>query len=218
MRDPRTLFDRRRFLQLLLALPAALAAATRFGFADEAAAAEALFAATSPGKGRISSPPTPDCDDGDDATPAQTAGPFFTPDSPQRTSFLEQGLSGTPIVVTGRVLTQGCRPVPGALLDFWHADGDGEYDNEGFRCRGHQFADAEGRYRLETVVPGVYSGRTRHFHVRVQAPKGRVLTTQLYFPREPGNARDGLFRSELLMWVRDAAKAKDAQFNFVLRG
>ena len=48
MRDPRTLFDRRRFLQLLLALPAALAAATRFGFADEAVAAEALFAATSP--------------------------------------------------------------------------------------------------------------------------------------------------------------------------
>jgi protocatechuate 3,4-dioxygenase beta subunit len=107
-----------------------------------------------------------------------------------------------------------------ALLDFWHADDSGEYDNDGFRCRGHQYADSEGRYRLETIVPGLYPGRTRHIHVKVQAPHGPVLTTQLYFPSEPRNADDYLFRSDLLMAIRSAPHApltRDAKFNFVVR-
>ncbi len=71
---------------------------------------------------------------------------------------------------------------PRALVDLWHADECGEYDNSGFRYRGHVFTDAQGRYRFRTIVPAIYSGRTRHYHVKVQAPRGRVLTTQLYFP------------------------------------
>ena len=86
----------------------------------------------------------------------------------------------------------------------------------GFRLRGHQFADEQGRYRLETVVPGLYPGRTRHFHVRVQAPNQPILTTQLYFPDEPGNRSDFIFRPELVMAVRDEAGAKAGAFNFVL--
>jgi protocatechuate 3,4-dioxygenase beta subunit len=105
-----------------------------------------------------------------------------------------------------------------ALLDFWHADSNGDYDNDGFRCRGHQYTDAEGRYRLETVVPGLYPGRTRHFHVKVQAPAGRLLTTQLYFPREPRNSEDPLFRAELLMRVKSGVQRRDARFDFVVEG
>ncbi len=76
--------------------------------------------------------------------------------------------------------------------------------------------DAEGRYRLETIMPGLYPGRTRHFHVKVQAPKQRVLTTQLYFPGEARNQRDGIFRPELLMAMSDSPTGKQARFNFVL--
>jgi protocatechuate 3,4-dioxygenase beta subunit len=97
------------------------------------------------------------------------------------------------------VIGQACRPVAHALLDFWHADEHGEYDNAGFGFRGHQFTDAEGRYRLETILPGSYPGRTRHIHVKLQAPGGPILTTQLYFPGEARNSRDGLFRPELLV-------------------
>jgi protocatechuate 3,4-dioxygenase beta subunit len=125
-------------------------------------------------------------------------------------------MAGTRIVVAGSVLATDCRPIPGALVDFWQADDRGEYDNAGFRLRGHQFTDELGRYRLETVVPGVYPGRTRHFHVRVQAPSQSVLTTQLYFPDEPGNRSDGIFRPELVMAVRDAERQKTAAFDFVL--
>jgi protocatechuate 3,4-dioxygenase beta subunit len=65
-------------------------------------------------------------------------------------------------------------------------------------------------------VPGVYPGRTRHFHVRVQAPNQPVLTTQLYFPDEPANRSDSIFRPELVLVVRDDAGAKGAAFDFVL--
>ena len=58
--------------------------------------------------------------------------------------------------------------------------------------------------------------RTRHFHVRVQAPNKPVLTTQLYFPSEPGNQGDGIFRPELVMAVRDEPGAKAAAFDFVI--
>ena len=210
---------RRRFLGMLIALPFALAGVARFGFAGEAAAAEALLAASSGARrDRDDLPPTPECGDDDEPTPAETAGPFFTPGSPRRTSLVEAGMKGTKLVVSGRVVTRGCRPVAGALLDFWQADDSGNYDNDGFRLRGHQFADRDGRFRLETIVPGVYPGRTRHIHVRVQAPAGRVLTTQLYFPGEPRNRTDGLFRRELLMAVSAGATSKEGRFHFVLEG
>jgi protocatechuate 3,4-dioxygenase beta subunit len=65
-------------------------------------------------------------------------------------------------------------------------------------------------------VPAVYTGRTRHYHVKVQASGSRLLTTQLYFPNEPANARDGLFSRELLMRVADAQDGLTGQFDFVL--
>jgi protocatechuate 3,4-dioxygenase beta subunit len=160
--------------------------------------------------------PTPACDDGDDETPAQTEGPYFTPNTPERASLLEPGIAGTRLVVTGYVLTTGCTPVARALLDFWHADDGGAYDNAGYRLRGHQFTDDQGRYTLETILPGLYTGRTRHIHVKVQAPNQAVLTTQLYFPDEQDNSRDGIFRPELVMQVQDAADGKAAAFDFVL--
>lgn len=158
--------------------------------------------------------PTPQCDD-DDETPAQAEGPFYTPDTPQRTSFLEGG-TGTRLVVTGRVLSTDCVPIAGAILDFWHADDAGQYDNEGYRFRGHQFTDAEGNFRLETIIPARYTGRTRHIHVKVQGQNTPLLTTQLYFPGEPQNETDGLFNPALLMDVQDADDGKRATFDFVL--
>jgi protocatechuate 3,4-dioxygenase beta subunit len=159
---------------------------------------------------------TPSCVERGAPTPPQTAGPFFKPRSPRRTSLLEPGMAGARIVVAGSVLATDCRPISGALLDFWQADDRGEYDNAGFRLRGHQFADGDGHYQLETVVPGLYPGRTRHIHVRVQAPNQPILTTQLYFPDEPGNRGDGIFRPELVMTMRDGDSPRSAAFDFVL--
>ena len=161
-------------------------------------------------------PATPACHDGDEATLRQTEGPFFKPSSPERTALLETGMAGQPIELVGFVLSRDCKPHAGALLDFWQADENGGYDNSGFRLRGHQFTDAEGRYRLRSIVPGVYVGRTRHIHVKAQPRDGRVLTTQLYFPGESQNRSDGLFRSELLVRTAKNAGWLAGRFDFVL--
>ncbi|GAA0596871.1 carbohydrate-binding protein [Streptomyces crystallinus] len=159
---------------------------------------------------------TPPCDDGDHPTPEQIEGPYFKPNSPERTSLLEPGTPGTRLTVTGYVFGRACLPLAGVLLDFWQADTNGAYDNTGFRMRGHQYTDARGAFTLTTVVPGLYPGRTRHIHVKAQAPGRPVLTTQLYFPGEPRNNTDSLFDARLLMTVRDAGGAKQAAFDFVL--
>ena len=147
-------------------------------------------------------------------TPRQTEGPFFTPNSPLRGSLLEAGSRGQRFLVSGRVLSRECKPVANALVDLWHADEEGAYDNQGYRYRGHQFTDAEGRYRFETIVPALYPGRARHYHVKVQAKGGPLLTTQLYFPGDPGNRRDGLYRPELEL---KSAKSGEGAFDFVVQ-
>jgi protocatechuate 3,4-dioxygenase beta subunit len=160
--------------------------------------------------------PTPSCHDGDETTAPQIEGPFFKPKSPLRSDLREPGLAGRPVELSGVVLTRSCRPVANALVDLWHADDGGEYDNRSFRLRGHVFTDAQGRYAFRTIVPGLYPGRTRHYHVKVQAPKRPVLTTQFYFPDEPGNRRDDLFDGKLLMQVASAEDVLNARFDVVL--
>ena len=209
---------RRRMLQLGLAVPAGLLIACS---SDEPQAQNTPTpTATSGTTPSTAAPatltPTPACDDGDDATPAQTEGPYFTPNSPERTSLITSGITGTKLVLTGAVVNTRCEPVARALVDFWQADDDGEYDNQGYNLRGHQFTDAQGRYSLTTVMPGIYTGRTRHIHVKAQAPNEAVLTTQLYFPGEAQNASDGIFREECVINIADAASGKTGLFTFVL--
>ena len=230
-----TKWTRGRFLWACLVMPASYVLAACTGQPDSSApqGAAGQTQATDTPPTAVSTPPagpaqpaptsgaqvlapTPQCADDDDVTPAQTEGPYFTPNSPQRTSLIEPGLRGTKLVLAGYVLTTDCRPVARALLDFWQCDDAGQYDNAGYRLRGHQFSDADGRYQLETIVPGLYPGRTRHIHLKVQAPNRPVLTTQLYFPGEPRNASDGIFHRDLLMSVQDTSDGKTAAFNFVL--
>ena len=198
---------RRRLVRTIIAAPVVLAAPSLLGLQACARTAEA----------GIPLDPTPACDDGDDdPTESQTEGPYFKRSSPERTSLVERGLAGTPLVLAGRVVTRSCRLVSGALLDFWQADDSGAYDNVGFRLRGHQFTNAQGIYSLETIVPGLYPGRTPHIHVKVQAPNRPVLTTQLYFPGESRNAGDGIYDPDLLMQLASAADGREGRFTFVL--
>jgi protocatechuate 3,4-dioxygenase beta subunit len=197
------MLSRRRLVELGLTLPPL--AAGGGALLDVAAAAAAPLALT------------PSCDDGDDPTPELTEGPYYTPNSPRRRSIVPAGARGTRLTITGRVLNRRCRPVPRALLDFWQCDARGIYDNEGYRFRGHQFTDARGRYVLQTIVPALYPGRTRHIHLKVQAPNRDVLTTQLFFPGERGNRSDGIFDARLLLtgWRR-IGNRRVARFEFIV--
>jgi len=159
---------------------------------------------------------TPACTPPAILTPPAMEGPYYTPGSPERTSLIED-LPGQRLVLTGYVLDSECQPIPGAWIDFWQADSQGRYDNTGYTLRGHQFTDEAGRYTLETVVPGQYPGRTEHLHVKVQAPGGPVLTTQLYFPSASQNQSDRLFDTGLLITVlSEETDEMRAAFNFVV--
>ena len=149
-------------------------------------------------------------------TPAQTEGPYYTPNPPQRASLIEEGVVGDPITLTGYVLDTECRPIAGAVVDFWQADGAGVYDNEGYRLRGYTLTDDAGRYVMETVVPGEYPGRTPHIHVKVQPPGGAVLTSQMYFPDEAANARDGIFNPALILDLQKTADGLTGVMNFIV--
>ena len=159
---------------------------------------------------------TPDCRDGDEPTAPETEGPFFKPKSPQRSDLREPATKGKPFELSGYVLTKSCRPVRGAVVDLWHADENGEYDNIGFRYRGHVITEPDGAFRFHTIVPALYPGRTRHYHLKVLSTGRQLLTTQLYFPNEPMNSRDDFFDQALLMKVAEGGEAVSARFDFVL--
>jgi hypothetical protein len=213
-----TRLTRRQLQRAALTLPAPLALALLGGRSAGIAFAQSDGTATPPAPATPVLAPTPACGDDDDleTTLPQTEGPFFTPNSPERTSLLEEGTPGTKLVVTGYVYSTDCRPVENALMDFWHTNDAGEYDNVGDNFRGHQFTDKDGRYELTTIVPGLYTGRTRHIHVKVQAPDNPVLTSQLYFPDEPQNESDGIFDPSLVIDLQDADEGTLGYFTFVL--
>jgi protocatechuate 3,4-dioxygenase beta subunit len=156
------------------------------------------------------------CDDGDEPTLEREAGPFFKPSSQLERDLYSGAPGGERITVAGFVFDRRCRPVPGSLIEIWQADENGNYDSVGFRLRGHQFTDAQGRWWFNTIVPALYPGRTRHFHFKVQRPGGRVLTTQLFFPGESRNAGDWLFDEALLLDMEQTGDGKFGRFYFVI--
>ena len=196
-----TIESRRRFLQM-----AALAAT---GLNVGAIGTQAALA-------QAELTPTPACEDGDAPTQRQIEGPFYKARSPERADLTEPGAPGRLVELAGFVVTRACRPVARVLVDLWHADQNGDYDNKSFHYRGHVLTDASGRYRFRTIMPAPYPGRTRHYHFKVISTGRQLLTTQLYFPDEPLNRRDDFFRPELLMRVADAGEAMSARFDFIL--
>lgn len=162
-------------------------------------------------------------------THANIEGPYYRPGAPERSSLLDPGMAGTPIEIGGRITGADCKSgLAGVELDVWHATPDGHYDNDGtmrlggrFLLRGVVRTDADGRYRLSTVVPGRYLNgrqyRPAHVHVKVRARGFAALTTQLYFPDDPYNDVDPFIHRSLIMGTEKRPSGMRAHFDFVLR-
>ena len=163
-------------------------------------------------------PVAPGCSSPASLTPALTEGPYFKANSPERSSLVDANTRGIRLTLTGTVLTADCKPVAHALLDFWQADANGQYDNAGYTLRGHQYTDENGRYQLITVVPGLYPGRTEHIHFKVQAPSGPVLTSQLFFPGVSNNDSDSIFDPSLVVHItHQDSSSMQATFDFIIK-
>lgn len=120
-------------------------------------------------------------------TTSDIEGPFYIPGSPMTTKLSPTGAAGTTLFITGTVYARDCAtPIKNALVDLWHANDGGGYENNNYR--GIIKTDAAGNYAYETILPGKYLNgaqyRPRHLHYKVSAPDLNAnleLTTQIYF-------------------------------------
>lgn len=127
--------------------------------------------------------------------PEQTAGPFPLDQQFDRRDITE-GYPGHPVRLGLRVVDAACAPVPGAVVEIWHADATGDYsafaDGGGGKdeaegttfLRGSQTASGDGIVEFLTIYPGWYPGRAVHVHLRVHLDGATVLTSQLYFDED----------------------------------
>jgi protocatechuate 3,4-dioxygenase beta subunit len=110
---------------------------------------------------------------------------------------------GQRIVVSGRVLDEGHRPVAGAVIEIWQANAAGRYIHKkdqwdapldpNFTGVGRVITDAAGCYRYVTVRPGAYpwgnhhnAWRPSHIHLSLLGSAFATrLITQMYFPGDP---------------------------------
>jgi catechol 1,2-dioxygenase len=122
-------------------------------------------------------------------------GPFYRPGAPFRGKLCPPGEPGTPFVLTGRVWAFDTkRPLPGAVLDFWHVDVQEKYSDgvKDLRNRGRLVSSETGAYEVESIRPIPYrpnpSGdfwRCAHFHLLVVRPRYKPLVTEIHFKDEP---------------------------------
>ena len=130
-------------------------------------------------------------------TPKDALGPFYKSDTPAVAELCAvSGKGGQRLSVSGRITAMpDCRPLPGARVEVWQADAQGDYTRVGGtrddpRCllRATLSSDREGRYQYTTILPGDYPGRPRHIHYRVTHADHVELVTQLYFDSGRGTA------------------------------
>jgi hypothetical protein len=118
-----------------------------------------------------------------------TEGPYYIDDGLVRRD-IRGDRTGTPLTLGFVVLDAGsCKPIRNALVEIWHCDAGGVYSgvqgDSGDFLRGGQRSTAKGRVRFETIVPGWYSGRTPHIHMKVFAGGDEIHTGQLFFAPKP---------------------------------
>lgn len=161
-------------------------------------------------------------------------GPFYTPNPPQMVNnqLASANEPGTRITVSGQVRNLDCSQViPNTVVDVWHANDAGSYDNSGYNLRGQTVSNGQGFYLFETIWPGKYlngnSYRPAHIHFKITPPGFPTLTTQLYFQGDtdiPGDAAASITSGpydathRTIPLVANGNGGYDGTFDIVLNG
>ncbi len=125
-------------------------------------------------------------------------GPFYTENPPVRetTQLAKASEKGERMIIRGRVMNLDCsEALANTVVDVWHANDAGEYDNDGYNLRGQFKTNSQGFYSFETIKPGKYLNgakyRPSHIHFKITPENEDTLVTQLYFKGDsdiPGDA------------------------------
>lgn len=124
-------------------------------------------------------------------------GPFYTDNPPeiQNSLLASTDEQGDRMIISGRIFNLDCSEyIPNAVVDVWHADHEGDYDNNGYNLRGKTTSNVQGFYMFETIKPGKYLNgaafRPAHIHFKITAPGYPTVITQLYFEGDPDLSSD----------------------------
>ncbi|WEM45005.1 protocatechuate 3,4-dioxygenase (plasmid) [Photobacterium sp. DA100] len=163
-------------------------------------------------------------------TPSQAEGPFYPvkPIPPRANLILhQQGLTGEPIELSGRVMDEWGQPLSGIRVEIWQCDGEGVYDHP--QQPNHQAFDShfagcgavvtqnDGMYRFRTIRPVPYTRRPPHIHVKLWRGAVELLTTQLYLEGQTGNEWwGGRERQYLQFKLVERQDVEVGEFNFVV--
>ncbi len=127
---------------------------------------------------------------GDCETTNDILGPFYKPNAPLKEDLTFPGLKGVNVRLKGKVYGSDCETqLKNALVEIWHCDTEGAYDNVHFKHRGRRKTNEKGEYAFQTILPGKYLNgrlyRPAHIHFRVTAPGHKELVSQIYFEGDP---------------------------------
>jgi len=124
-------------------------------------------------------------------------GPFYTENPPtiENNILAKSDEAGQRMIISGRVFNLDCTEfIPDTIIDVWHANDAGDYDNQGFNLRGITLSNTQGFYMFETILPGKYLNgntfRPSHIHFKIKPPGFDLITTQLYFEGDTSIATD----------------------------
>ena len=135
---------------------------------------------------------------GEDPTTTDILGPFYRPGAPIRTDLVQTGTKGEILHFSGAVLGKdGKTPVKNALVEIWHCNEDGVYDNtsDDYIYRSSWRTGDDGTYHFRTILPVPYQAgatltRPAHIHMRISETKMQDLVTQVYFKGDKHIAED----------------------------
>lgn len=156
-------------------------------------------------------------------------GPFHRAGAPFRGKLSVPGEPGTTFILSGRVWAYDTkRPLPGAVLDFWHVDNAEKYSNgtTDFRNRGRLLSSESGFYELESVKPIPYRPdpngsfwRCAHYHLAAVCPGYQPLITEIHFQGDAKKS-DPMYRLENAIAVEtkniNGTKFETGVFDIVL--
>ena len=169
-----------------------------------------------PGVGMAAPPP---CDPSTKPTPARPAAGYRA-DAPMRTALADASERGTRLSLSGAVIGLRCGYIADATVEIWHADANGMLPTSGPRLRGKQKTDAQGGYRIESIVPGAVAGQAPRVNLKLTVPGKATLTTTVFLPdamAAAANKADKSFDPLLAMTLLSrTATQVTASFNVIL--
>lgn len=167
---------------------------------------------------------------GNDPTTADILGPYFRPGAPIRTDLVQPGAKGDIIRFSGIIFGKdGKTPEKNALLEIWHCNENGIYDNtsDDYVYRASWRTGADGKYNFRTIMPVPYkvsdtATRPAHIHMRISGTTDQDLVTQIYFKGDkyiPGDASSSDPKSinRILDVSKNAKNERLVKFDVVLQ-